>query len=415
MHFHVMTLFPEMIENAMHTSITGRALKKGTIQLSTYDIRDYTEDKNRRVDDYTYGGGAGMLMQAQPVYDCYQAVKGCISAQESVRTIYVTPQGRQFTQQMAEDFSRSENLVILCGHYEGVDERVLDAMDAEPVSIGDYVLTGGELPALVMMDTIARLVPGVLHNVDSADTESFHGQLLEYPQYTRPEIWNGVQVPQVLLDGNASDIKKWRLTESVKRTAKRRPDLYQAYARLQKVRNVLLQDKLTCMDMIDLLDAQDAILVARMESAVLLSDRTGERLYFANLDPESLSTEDFFLGLYQAGAKLPQRELVLHNAEDADCIQEIYDFTPQPEMFLIVYTQPVQLNHRRAEKYLAAYPRTDERIRHFLLEEINPVLQRGHTPYLYLPVSLREDAAHLSSLGVYESHHDLVKMLANDR
>lgn len=225
MNFYCMTLFPEMVEQAMNTSILKRAMEKGIISLQTYNIRDYTQDKHNKVDDYTYGGGAGMLMQAQPVYDTYQAIKGKMNGE--ARVIYVTPQGSCFNQDKAIELSKEENLVFLCGHYEGIDERVLEEIVTDYISIGDYVLTGGELPALVMMDAVARLVPGVLNKAESFMTESFSDGLLEYPQYSRPEIWRGKKVPEVLLSGHHANIEKWRLEESVKRTKERRPDLYE--------------------------------------------------------------------------------------------------------------------------------------------------------------------------------------------
>ena len=187
MNFHVMTLFPEMIENAMGESITGRAIKAGHISINAVNIRDYAENKHNRVDDYPYGGGAGMVMQAGPVYRCYKDIMSSIKSEKPVKVIYLSPQGRVFDQDMAKEYSKEENLIFLCGHYEGIDERVLEEIVTDYVSIGDYVLTGGELPALVMMDTISRLVPGVLNNDVSAQTESFTDSLLDYPQYKRPE------------------------------------------------------------------------------------------------------------------------------------------------------------------------------------------------------------------------------------
>ena len=225
MNFHVMTLFPEMIEEAMNTSIMKRAMEGGYITLDAVNIRDYTENKHNRVDDYTYGGGAGMLMQAQPVYDCCKAIKEKIKGDAPV--IYVSPQGSVFDQKKASELAKYDDIIFLCGHYEGIDERVLEEVVTDTISIGDYVLTGGELPALVMMDAIARLVPGVLNNDESYMTESFSDGLLEYPQYTRPEEWMGKKVPEVLLSGHHVNINKWRYEQSVKRTKERRPDLYE--------------------------------------------------------------------------------------------------------------------------------------------------------------------------------------------
>ena len=225
--FHVLTLFPEMILNGLKTSITGRAIEKGIFDLEAINIRDYAGNKHGKVDDYPYGGGAGMVMQAEPVYKAWEAVTE--KAGRPVRTIYVTPQGSVFNQKMAEEFAKEEDLILLCGHYEGVDERVLEEIVTDYVSIGDYVLTGGELPAMVMIDAISRMVPGVLSNETSAEFESFQDGLLEYPQYSRPEEWRGKKVPPILLSGHHANVEKWRLEQSILRTKERRPDLYEAY------------------------------------------------------------------------------------------------------------------------------------------------------------------------------------------
>lgn len=229
MYFHVLTLFPEMIMDGLNNSILGRAMEKGCIRAEAVNIRDYTLDKHQKVDDYTYGGGAGMLMQAQPVYDCVRTVMDGIEAGKKSRVIYVTPQGRVFNQQMAKEFAGEDELIFLCGHYEGIDERVLEEVVTDYVSIGDYVLTGGELPAMVMIDAIARLVPGVLNNDESAMTDSFGNGLLEYPQYSRPRVWRDKEVPPVLLSGNHKLIEKWRLEKSIERTKEQRPDLYEKW------------------------------------------------------------------------------------------------------------------------------------------------------------------------------------------
>lgn len=232
MHFYIMTLFPEMFPGIMDASILGRAKAQGFLDWEAVNIRDYTLDKHMKVDDYPYGGGAGMVMQAEPIYRCYEALLQKMKPEtEKKRVIYVTPQGHVFDQKMAEDFAKEEELVFLCGHYEGVDERVLEEIVTDYVSIGDYVLTGGELPAMVMMDTISRLVPGVLHNKDSAETESFADGLLEYPQYTRPEEYHGKKVPEVLLSGHHKNIDAWRLERSLERTKEFRPDLFDEYLR----------------------------------------------------------------------------------------------------------------------------------------------------------------------------------------
>ena len=231
-NFHIMTLFPEMVMQGLHTSILGRAVEKQHISIEAVNIRDYTTDKHGKVDDYTYGGGAGMLMQAQPVYDAWLSIMQRIG--KKARVIYVTPQGKTFHQEMAQELAGEEELIFLCGHYEGIDERVLEEIVTDYVSIGDYVLTGGELPAMVMVDAVARLVPGVLHNDESATTESFHNDLLEYPQYSRPEVWRDKKVPEILLSGNHAKVDEWRLAQSIERTKRLRPDLYEKWAKRQE-------------------------------------------------------------------------------------------------------------------------------------------------------------------------------------
>lgn len=223
MNFHILTLFPDMVMQGLKTSIIGRAIERNLLTIEAVDIRDYANNKHHSVDDYPYGGGAGMLMQAEPVYGAYQAVAE--KTEVKPRVVYLSPQGKTFSQSMAEELAQEEELILLCGHYEGIDERVLEEIVTDYVSIGDYVLTGGELPAMVMVDAISRLVPGVLHNDVSAEFESFQDNLLEYPQYTRPETWNGKSVPQVLLSGHHANIEKWRREQSVIRTARNRPDL----------------------------------------------------------------------------------------------------------------------------------------------------------------------------------------------
>ena len=224
MKFHVMTLFPEMIEAGMNTSITGRAIAKGLLSLETVNIRDFSVTGNGRIDDYPYGGGAGMVMQSEPVMRTYEHVLENLEGRKP-RVILLTPVGNVFTQKMAEELAAEEELIFLCGHYEGIDERVIEEIVTDPVSIGDYVLTGGELPAMVMMDAISRMVPGVLSNQDSGVTESFQDGLLEYPQYSRPEIWRGKAVPEILLSGHHQKVDEYRHQQSLERTARFRPDL----------------------------------------------------------------------------------------------------------------------------------------------------------------------------------------------
>ncbi|MCR5603050.1 MAG: tRNA (guanosine(37)-N1)-methyltransferase TrmD [Lachnospiraceae bacterium] len=272
MNFHIMTLFPEMVMQGLNTSIIGRAMDKGLINIEAVNIRDYAYNKHNKVDDYIYGGGAGMLMQAEPVYLCYEAVKNRIESGESdensvsnnasagddskaesntaseriaiseddisteingerrLRVVYLTPQGEVFSQKKAEELAKEEELILLCGHYEGIDERVLEEIVTDNISIGDYVLTGGELPAMIVVDAVSRLIPGVLNNDVSAEFESFNEGLLEYPQYSRPEVWHDKKVPEVLLSGHHANVDKWRHEQAIQRTKERRPDLYDRYA-----------------------------------------------------------------------------------------------------------------------------------------------------------------------------------------
>ena len=222
MRIDIITVLPEMIEGFFNCSIMKRAQDKGLAEIHIHNLRDYTEDKYRRVDDYPFGGFAGMVMKIEPIERCINALK---AERDYDEVIFTTPDGEQFNQPMANTLSLAQNLIILCGHFKGIDYRIREHLITKEISIGDYVLTGGELPALVMMDTISRLVPGVLNNDMSAETESFSEGLLEYPQYTRPAIWRDEAVPEVLLSGHHKKLQEWYRRESVIRTAKRRPDM----------------------------------------------------------------------------------------------------------------------------------------------------------------------------------------------
>ncbi len=226
MKFYVLTLFPDMVRDGFRTSITGRAMEKGLLEMEAVNIRDFSVNKHHRVDDYPYGGGAGMVMQAEPVYLAYRSVAARCEKRRP-RVLYMSPQGCVFHQELAKELAKENELIFLCGHYEGIDERVLEEIVTDEVSIGDYVLTGGELPALVMMDAISRLVDGVLHNEESAEFDSFQGNLLEHPQYSRPEEWRGKSVPPVLLSGHHLNVERWRREQSLLRTMVRRPDLFE--------------------------------------------------------------------------------------------------------------------------------------------------------------------------------------------
>ena len=313
MKFHILTLFPEMVQQGLATSILGRAAEKNLISIDAVNIRDYTQDKHGKVDDYTYGGGAGMLMQAQPVYDAYRVVAG----DRKVRCVYLTPQGAPFTQKKARELSGEEELVLLCGHYEGIDERVLEEVVTDYISIGDYVLTGGELAAMVVVDAVARLVPGVLNNDESAETESFHNDLLEYPQYSRPEEWHGKKVPEVLLSGNHKKINAWRLEQSERRTEERRPDLYAKYQEKQKV--------------IKKLSAKKRIFIHMMET---LSRGLGEVLY----------AEGKNVLIY-----LPEIGNAMLNAEDEEHLEKMLPLIPKAVSGHSIVTVTDRWNERVSE------------------------------------------------------------------
>lgn len=223
MRIDILTLFPDMCRSVYSESILGRAISKGALEVYSHNIRDYSEDKHRRVDDTPYGGGMGMLMQAQPVYDCYRAI--CGMTEKKPHVIYMSPQGKVLTQEKVRELAAYENIAILCGHYEGIDERVLEEITDEEISIGDYVLTGGELPALVLIDSVARMLDGVLPNEEAFSQESHYNGLLEHPQYTKPYEWNSKKVPDVLISGHHANIEKWKHEQSLIRTAERRPDM----------------------------------------------------------------------------------------------------------------------------------------------------------------------------------------------
>ncbi len=223
MNFYVMTLFPEMIRDGLNHSIISRAVENKLITVNPIDIRNFTPSKHKKVDDYPYGGGAGLVMQAEPIYNTFMSIKDKIG--ENTKVIYMSPKGRVFNQEIARELSQEEDIVILCGHYEGIDQRIIDEIVTDEISIGDYILTGGELSAMVIIDSVSRLLPSVLGKAESYEDESFSDGLLEYPQYTRPQSFLGREVPEVLLSGNHAKIKEWRLQKSLELTIERRPDI----------------------------------------------------------------------------------------------------------------------------------------------------------------------------------------------
>ena len=241
MKITIMTLFPEMCNAVLDESIIGRARKSGIIEIDTVNIRDFTHDKHNRVDDAPYGGGMGMLMQTQPIYDCFASL--CSEDGKKPHLIYMSAQGKTLTQKRVKELSQLTNIAILCGHYEGVDERIIEEIVDEEISVGDYVLTGGELPALILSDSIARMIDGVLPNDEAKELESHYSGLLEYPQYTRPPEWHGRKVPDILLSGHHGNIDKWRREKSLERTLERRPDMLKSAELTKKDREYLAKLK----------------------------------------------------------------------------------------------------------------------------------------------------------------------------
>ena len=350
MKFHILTLFPEMIMQGLNTSIIGRAVEKNILSINAVDIRDYTLDKHGKVDDYPYGGGAGMLIQAQPVYDAWKAVTQFDMYNNSssletwsdevslnagirkVRTIYVTPQGRTFDQKLAAELAKEDELVFLCGHYEGIDERVLEEVVTDYVSIGDYVLTGGELPAMVMIDAISRLVPGVLNNSISAETESFHNDLLEYPQYSRPVEWHGKKVPPVLMSGNHSKITEWRLEQSKERTAKRRPDLYKKYQFKMQVVKRLSKNKRSNIHIMESL--------SRGKGEVLFAEGDNVLVYDKACKLAMLTVKDRDMGEHLLKLVPDDVQLFISSQEFMnEVICKNFDFEVSDQCFQSCYTQ----------------------------------------------------------------------------
>ncbi len=232
MKFDIMTLFPDLVDTVLGESIIGRAQKSGAIEVKTYNIRDYSENKHRRVDDTPYGGGKGMLMMAPPIYRCYEAVCEARPEQaENRRVIFMSPSGQLLNQRKAEELSKYDQLIILCGHYEGVDRRIIDEIVDEEISIGDYVLTGGEIPACILVDCVARLIDGVLSDPECYEKESISSGFLEYPQYTRPYEFHGVKVPDVLISGHHENIDIWRKEQALEQTMRNRPDILEKFGR----------------------------------------------------------------------------------------------------------------------------------------------------------------------------------------
>lgn len=395
MNFHILTLFPGMVESGLSESIIGRALDKGSISVETVNIRDFSEDRHKKVDDYLYGGGAGLLMQAQPVYDAHKSVLEKMG-DKCVRTIYMTPQGRPFSQKIAEELAKEEDLIFLCGHYEGIDERVLEEIVTDYVSLGDFVLTGGELAAMVMIDAISRLVPGVLHNDISASEESFSGYLLEYPQYTRPEVWHDKPVPEELLSGDHKRIRKWRLEQSVERTKKRRPDMYAKYERIVACRERLEKDKLHHIDMLELLHRGRGELLFEDETGILMQDKdigcylltagnreAGKRIMDTVFGPENKTLE--------AGREV--WKFITHQEFMNETVCRHFGLESVQGFYPYTYTRHEAISKKKTED-ISEYQE---------IEAINNTLKQGGIPFLYVAEDDTESMERLERLGLYRS------------
>ena len=234
MKFDVMTLFPDMVNSVLSESIIGRARVGGLIDIECHNIRDFSQDKHRKTDDTPYGGGMGMVMTCQPIYDCYSSIISSIPDENKKRVIYMSPKGRLFSHDVAKELSEYDNLIFLCGHYEGIDQRVIDEIVNDEISIGDYVVTGGEIPACIVIDAVSRLIDGVLSSSECYEGESVASGILEYPQYTKPRVWREREVPEILLSGDHSKIDRWRLEEAVSITRERRPDMLAAHPEIEE-------------------------------------------------------------------------------------------------------------------------------------------------------------------------------------
>lgn len=401
MNFHILTLFPGMVESGLSESIIGRALEKGSISVETVNIRDFSEDKHKKVDDYLYGGGAGLLMQAQPVYDAHKSVLEKIG-DKCVRTIYLTPQGRPFSQKMAEELAKEEELIFLCGHYEGIDERVLEEIVTDYVSLGDFVLTGGELPAMVMIDAISRLVPGVLHNDASVAEESFSGYLLEYPQYTRPEVWHDKPVPEELLSGDHKRIRQWRFKQSIERTKQRRPDMYAKYERIAACRERLAKDKLHHIDMLELLLRGRAELLFDDESGVLMQDQdTGCYLITAENREAGEHILDTVFGPDDKDWKTAFEDcrFITHQEFLNEAVRRRFGLESVQGYYPYTYTRHEALSKRMAEDTFGLRE----------IEAINSTLKQGGIPFLYVAEDDTESMERLERLGLYRSKEKVWK------
>ncbi len=395
MKYKVMTLFPEMISSVMETGIIGRALKEGALELQTFNIRDYADNSRAQVDDYPYGGGAGQVIQAEPVYRAYMAAVGKTEDKQlnkKRRVIYLSPQGKRFDQRMAKEFARDDELVFLCGHYEGVDERVLEEIVTDYVSAGDYILTGGELPALIIMDAVARLLPGVLGNSDSPEVETFYRDLLEYPQYSRPEKWHDKDVPAVLLSGNHKDIEEWRLEQSISRTGNSRRDLLERYTeknaliermKTARVQNIPASEALFFNDSDILFEGKDLYLIFDHDNCVLYAGCYDKKL--AEYDKDEIEKVRSIIEEYKSVAE----KCYFLNVQGVACEDKC------KELIMITFTERNPISSARVRDYAEFGERLKVLISRSLLQ--------GRTFYEFLGLSQIMQIEDAVKIGLYTS------------
>ena len=399
----------------METGIIGRALKEGTLGLETFNIRDYADNKRAQVDDYPYGGGAGQVIQAEPVYRAYLDAIGLLPAdagkkntpvsaslpEKKPRCIYLSPQGKRFDQRMARELASEDELIFLCGHYEGIDERVLEEVVTDYISSGDYILTGGELPALTVMDAVSRLLPGVLGNDESPEIETFYRDLLEYPQYSRPEVWHDKAVPYVLTTGNHSDIEKWRLERSVERTRAGRPDLYLVYRSKEELMSRMKQARVQNIPAIEALFYDDTDILYAGVSYYLLQDHYNKTLYAGCFTKNNPIIDGYDADIVKRTISdhlHEVREIILLNAPDP-----MYD-GKLDEKIMIVFTEKSPLSTQRVREYGALGKR--------LKDAVAESLKNGRTYFEFLDPSEKEDINNALRMGFYSSRV-LVKSLVD--
>ncbi len=415
MIYKVLTLFPEMIRSVMETGIIGRALNEGALGLETFNIREYADNKRAQVDDYPYGGGAGQVIQAEPVYRAYLDAIGLLPdsagkknspvsvslPEKKPRCIYLSPQGKRFDQRMARELASEDELIFLCGHYEGIDERVLEEIVTDYISSGDYILTGGELPALTVMDAVSRLLPGVLGNDESPEIETFYRDLLEYPQYSRPEIWHDKAVPYVLTTGNHADIETWRLERSIERTRRGRPDLYLVYRSKEELMSGMKQARVQNIPAIEALLYDDTDILYAGVSYYLLQDHYNKTLYagcFAKNNPIIDGYDADIVKRTISDHLHEVRNIILLNAPDP-----MYDGM-LTEKIMIAFTEKSPLSSQRVREYGSLGKR--------LKDEVAESLKKGRTYYEFMDPSDKEDINNALRMGFYSSRV-LVKTLVD--